>query len=270
MTSAPARGQPDDLPAFRDAGHGYDVFGLDPRAARRAARLCGPLYRRYFRVTSTGSEHLPATGAAILVANHAGTLPVDGAMLWLDVMAHSGRVLRPVADLFVAAFPIVNTVFARIGVVSGTRQNVRHLLETGELIAIFPEGTTGVAKPFRERYRLQAWRVGHAELAIRHRVPVIPVAIIGSEESWPVAFKLRGVRAFGAPYLPIPASPVPLPVRYHLHYGAPLVLHRDHPPEAADDPATAAAAAERVKVALVDLIARGLEARRAGAVGARR
>jgi 1-acyl-sn-glycerol-3-phosphate acyltransferase len=251
-------------PAFHDAGHGYDVFGLEPRAVQRAAALCRPIYRRYFRATSAGIEHVPTSGAAILVANHAGTLPVDGGMLWLDVLERTGRVLRPVADFFVSSFPIVNTAFARVGVVGGIRGNVRRLLDDGELIAIFPEGVSGVAKPFRERYRLQAWRVGHAELAIRHRVPIVPVAIIGAEESWPIALRLRHIRAFGAPYLPIPASPLPLPVRYHFHYGIPIELGRDHPAEAADDPTAVSAAADRIRDALTDLIFAGLRARREG------
>jgi len=123
---------------------------------------------------------------------------------------------------------------------------------------------TGVAKPFRDRYQLQAWRVGHAELAIRHRVPVVPVAIIGAEESWPLLGRIDGVRAFGAPYLPIPVSPVPLPVRFHLHYGAPLELHHDLPVGAADDPRVVAAAAGRVRDAMVDLITHGRRARHEG------
>jgi 1-acyl-sn-glycerol-3-phosphate acyltransferase len=232
---------------------------------RRAAALCRPIHRHYFRVRSTGAEHVPRRGPAILVANHAGALPVDGAVLWMDVLEHTGRILRPVADLFVAGFPIVNTLFARLGVVSGTRANVRRLLDDGELLAIFPEGVSGVAKPFRERYHLQRWPVGHAELAIRHRVPIVPVAIIGSEESWPVAVRVPGIRVFGAPYLPIPASPVPLPVPYHLHYGAPIDLAADHSLADADDPAAVRAAATRVHDALEDLVYQGLSLRREGA-----
>lgn len=253
-----------DLSQFHDAGHGFDVFGLDPRAVRRAAALCRPIHRHYFRVRSHGVEHLPRRGPAILVANHAGALPVDGGVLWMDVLERTGRVLRPVADLFVAGFPLINTIFARVGVVSGTRANVRRLLDDGELIAIFPEGVSGVAKPFRERYHLQRWHVGHAELAIRHRVPIVPVAIIGSEESWPIAIRVPGIRVFGAPYLPIPISPVPLPVPYHLHYGAPIDLAADFDAAVADDPAAVRDAATRVHDALEDLMHDGLRARKAG------
>lgn len=246
-----------------DAGHGYDELGLHAGAVRRAAAWAGPLYDHYFRVESHGHQHLPATGPAILIANHSGMLPLDGAMLWLDVRRRARRTLRPVGDHFVSGLPLIGTWFARAGVVSGTRANVRWLLERGALLAIFPEGTAGVAKPPRERYRLQRWTVGHAELAIRHRVPIVPVAIVGAEEAWPLALRLRWLRPFGAPYLPVPWSPVPLPVRFHLRYGEPLVLHAGTQPDDADDPAVVAAAALRTRDAVAGLLERAL-AERAG------
>lgn len=247
--------------SFHDEGHGYDLFGLEPASVARARRIGDPIYERYFRVDSRGATAVPAEGAAIVVANHAGMLPVDGAVLWLDLLRHGDRIPRMIADRFVPQLPVVSTLFARSGVVAGTRTNVRRLLERGELVVIFPEGVSGVAKPWRERYHLQHWSVGHAELAIRHRAPVIPVAIIGAEESWPVLARIRGLRAFGAPYLPIPMVPVPMPVRYHLRYGAPIALHRDVPPDAADDPDIVAAAARRIRVELERLIAAGLAER---------
>jgi 1-acyl-sn-glycerol-3-phosphate acyltransferase len=247
---------------FHDEGHGYDVFGLHPASARRALRWVMPAYERYFHVTSHGIAHVPRAGAAILIANHSGVLPIDGAMLWADVVCRTGRFLRPIADRFVPLLPIVSTLFARTGTVSGTRTNVRRLLDGGELIAIFPEGTTGPAKPFRERYHLQHWRVGHVELAIRHRAPIVPVAIIGAEESWPVLARLRRLHVFGAPYLPIPMTPLPLPVPIAIHYGEPLELHRELAPEAADDPGVLVEAATHTRDAVAELVARGLAARR--------
>jgi 1-acyl-sn-glycerol-3-phosphate acyltransferase len=246
---------------FHDEGHGYDLFGLHPPAVARMLRWGSLPFDRYFRVTSHRSEHLPRSGPAIVVANHSGVIPVDGAMLWIDVIRRSGRVLRPIADRFIPQLPFVSTAFARCGVVSGTRSNVCRLLERGEMIAIFPEGVTGTIKPFRSRYQLQDWRVGHAELAIRHRAPIVPVAIIGAEESWPVLARLK-IHAFGIPYLPVPATPLPLPVRFHLYYGEPIALHRQYPPTAADDPTLLAAAAATVRSAVTALIAEGLAARR--------
>lgn len=246
---------------FHDAGYGFDVFGLHPPSLASAVELSRPIYESYFRVDSAGVEHIPASGPVILVANHAGFLPVDSAMLCLDVLRRSEppRIPRAVADHFVPRLPLVSTLYARLGVVSGTRANVRHLLERGELVAIWPEGVTGPAKPFRDRYRIQDWRVGFAELAIRYRAPVVPVAIVGAEESWPVLAKLRGLRVFGVPYLPIPAWPVPLPAHYHLRYGAPLRLGRE--PAEATDPGIVAAAALEARGALERLIAETLRAR---------
>lgn len=237
--------------AFHDEGYGYDVFGLHPPTLDRMLELGAPIYDRYFRVESHGIEHVPADGPVIVVANHGGVLPVDAAMLCFDLLrkAQPPRVPRPIADHFVPRLPVVSTLFARCGAVSGTRSNVAHLLESGELVVIWPEGVTGPAKQFRNRYQIQAWRVGFAELAIRHRAPVVPVAILGAEESWPLATKL-GLRWFGAPYLPIPAWPLPLPVHYHMYYGAPIHLDSDHVAADADDPEIVAAAAARVRCVL--------------------
>lgn len=243
-----------------DDGLGYDMFGLHRSHVVRALRWGRPALSRYFRVDAHGAEHLLKHGAAIVIANHSGVLPVDGAMLWLDVARQTGRVLRVVADRFVPELPFVGTQFARVGVVAGTRANVELLLARGELVAIFPEGTTGVAKTWRHRYQLQAWRVGHVELAIRHRVPIIPVAIIGAEESWPLLARLDRLHPFGAPYLPVPAVPVPLPVRYHVHYGAPLRFDAILP-EAADDPEIVARAAAITRGAVEELISQGRRSR---------
>lgn len=246
---------------FHDEGHGFDVFGLHPPSLARVVAASRFVYERYFRVDATGAEHIPARGPTILVANHAGALPVDGVILCLDALRRTEppRIPRAVADHFVPRLPLVSTLFSRLGVVSGTRTNVRTLLERGELIAIFPEGITGPAKRFRDRYVLQRWRVGFAELAIRHGAAVVPVAIVGSEESWPVLGKLSALRAFGAPYVPIPASPVPLPVRYHLRYGAPIRFPAE--PAAAADPATVLAAARTARAALEELLATARAAR---------
>jgi 1-acyl-sn-glycerol-3-phosphate acyltransferase len=233
---------------FFDEGHGYDLFGLTPGAVDRALRVAAPFHRHYFRVTTRGTEHLPSRGGAIFAPNHSGMLPIDAAMLWFDVTARTGRVLRTIADRFIPRLPFLSTWFARTGVVAGSHTNVAHLLERGELVAIFPEGVTGPAKPFFERYHLQQWRVGHAEHAIRHEVPIIPVAIIGAEEAWPVLARIPW-RMFGAPYLPIPLTPLPLPVRIEIHYGRPIELAGD-----ADDPHVIAAAALRVRRAVEELL----------------
>lgn len=246
---------------FNDAGHGFDRFGMHPDFVAFGDALSGPLYDRYFRVKSYGHENIPGEGPAVLAANHSGTVPVDGAMIWVDVLRNSEppRCCRALADFFVSALPVVTTLFARAGVVSGSRGNARALLEAGELLLIFPEGVPGIGKRFSERYQLQHWTKGHCELAIRHRAPVVPVAVIGAEEQMPQVARIPFPGP--VPYIPVPATPVPLPVRYHIHYGPPIPLQDEFVPSDADDPEIVAEAALRVKRAVAELIERGLEMR---------
>lgn len=246
-----------------DAGHGWDRFGMSREGVAFGLSMFRPLYEHYFRVRSHGAEKIPREGPTIVVANHSGMLPLDGMMLWTDIVLHTdpARVPRPVADFFVPALPFINIIFARGGVIGGTRGNVHAALEAGELLELFPEGVAGIGKGFSERYRLQRWSVGHAELAIRHRAAIVPTAIIGAEESWPQVAKIESLRGLGIPHLPIPATPLPIPVRFAIHYGDPIRLTDDYDPAQADDPAVLRDAAMRVRTAVEDLIAHGLRQR---------
>jgi len=239
---------------FHDEGHGFDVFGYRPAARRWVLDRGRWLFEHYFRIRSSGANEIPRTGPAILVANHGGALPIDAALLCGDVDRATGRVVRVIADRFIPSLPVISTWFARIGAVVGTHANVARLLERGELIAIFPEGAAGIAKPVRDRYQLREWRVGHAELALRHRAPIVPVAILGAEEAWPVLGRFRGFHRFGVPFLPVPLTPLPLPLRHLIFYGAPIALHDGLPDDAADDPLAVAHAAARVRGALAELL----------------
>ncbi len=245
-----------------DLGHGYDSFGLHLDWVRAAVGLFQPLYETWFRVRSVGVHHVPSEGGAVLAANHSGTIPIDAMMIWNDVLRRGERprVVRVVMDHFVNLVPAVSILFGRAGAVGGSRGNFHELLERGELVGVFPEGLPAIGKPWSERYQLCEWRQGHAEMAIRHGVPIVPVAVIGSEEQLPTLMRLP-IRLFGLPYLPIPATPIPLPVRYHLYYGEPIPVHRDYRRDQADDAEAVHEASERVKAAVAGLIARGLAER---------
>jgi 1-acyl-sn-glycerol-3-phosphate acyltransferase len=250
--------------AFANTGHGYDAFGMHPDFIAFGDALVSFLYERWFRVKSYDAHHVPRHGPAILAANHSGTLPFDGMMLWADVLRHTDppRSPRPVADYFVPTLPFIGTLFARAGVVGGSRGNVRKLLEQDSLLMLFPEGTGGIGKPFSKRYQLQDWRQGHCEMAIRFRAPVVPVGIVGAEEQMPQVATIP-VEGLGLPmpFIPIPATPLPLPVRYHILYGPPLRFDLEYKPDDADDPLVVRAAAQRVREAVEGLIHRGLAAR---------
>jgi 1-acyl-sn-glycerol-3-phosphate acyltransferase len=248
---------------YTDAGHGFDVFGLSPDWVQGMFALFQPLYQHYFRVESHGIEHIPKTGAAILAANHSGMLPIDGTMIYCDVLHNTqpARIPRPVTDHFVPSLPLISTLYARCGTVGGSRGNVQALLSRGELLLIFPEGVPGISKPFRERYQLRPFRVGVIEMAVRHRVPIIPVAVIGAEEQFPLRTQVP-LKLFGAPFLPISPIPVPLPVRYHIHYGAPIPVYEGTSEADADNPQITKAGAARVQQAVQALIEEGLRTRK--------
>jgi 1-acyl-sn-glycerol-3-phosphate acyltransferase len=244
---------------FRDAGHGFDELGLHPPTLARSLPFFRFFYEKYFRVTSYDAHHIPTDGPAVIACNHSGTVPIDAMMVALDIVAntHPPRLARPAMDFFVPMLPFIGTFFTRCGAVNGSRGNFRRLLDAGEMVLVFPEGVPGVSKPIWERYQLQQWRVGHVELAIRHSAPVIPVAVVGAEEQWPTIAKITAITAMGVPHIPVPITPLPMPVHYHVLYGEPLNFHEEHPPDDADDPQVLSACAARVKASVEKLIARG-------------
>ena len=249
---------------FEDVGHGFDAFGMHPEAIHLGIGLFGWIYESYFRVISKGAEQIPEFGSAILAANHSGNIPIDAMMLWNDVLRQTqpSRVARGIADHFVPALPFIGTLFARGGMVGGSAGNVRSLLDKGELLMIFPEGVPGIIKPWEDRYKLQTFRVGHAQMAIQHSCPIIPIGIVGAEEQLPSLFSSKRLgRVFGIEAVPIPLVPVPLPVRYRIYYGEPIPVHERYDPSQADNPAVLKEVAEEVKAAVHALVQEGLSDR---------
>ena len=206
-------------------------FGFDPAFLERTAPALAFLWSRYFRVRLRGLENVPASGAALLVANHSGGLPYDGAMLIhaCHSLHPAHRPLRPLVATFAVRSPWMRPVVARIGGVRASMRNALDLCERGQLVGVFPEGLRGVGKPYRERYRLTNFgRGGFVRLARTAKVPIIPVAIVGAEEAHPVVAKLtRLAKPFGIPYIPItptfpllgPLGLLPVPARWSIQIG---------------------------------------------------
>lgn len=246
-----------------DLGHGFDAFGASRGGIAFGIAITRFLYEHYFRVKSHGVERVPTQGPVVLAVNHSGLIPLDAMMVAADLIrkAPGARAPKVVMDHFVPNLPWVSILFTRAGGIAGSRGNVHAVLDRGGLVVIFPEGTPGIGKPFSERYQLKPFRHGHAELAIRHQAPIVPVAVIGAEESWPQAARLDGVPAFGSPYVPIPATPLPLPIKFTIYYGEPIdVPGRTEPTDAEDADVVGALAAE-VQEGVQTLIDLGLAAR---------
>jgi len=186
-----------------------DEWGRSEHMREVARRVYDPLYRHWFRVDWEGLEKIPRSGGALLVANHAGAIPSDAPVIMHGIEAELGRPVYGLADYFFRQAPWMGTMWARVGGVPAHPDNaLRILRDQGDLCLVFPEGTKGPSKTYTDRYRLRRFgRGGFVEIAMRAGVPVIPIAVVGAEESMPILFRLPSVaRALGVPYVPVTAN----------------------------------------------------------------
>ena len=243
--------------------YGYDAYGMNPDWMRRTLLPAAILYRYYFRVETFDIDQLP-TGRVLVISNHAGQLPFDGAMLGMALLmdAEPPRVARSMGEYWIPQLPWLSIAAARSGALVGTPQNCIHMLENEECVVAFPEGVRGMNKLYAQRYQLQRFGMGFMRLALETSTPIVPVAIVGSEEQQPSFANLAGLgRTLGMPALPItltfpwlgPLGLLPLPVKYRIHFGEPMVFEGDP----SDEDAAIAARVDEVKTALSDLLDRG-------------
>jgi 1-acyl-sn-glycerol-3-phosphate acyltransferase len=242
---------------------GVDPYGLDLDYAIAAVAPLMWLYRRYFRVQLHGVDEVPGEGRVVLVANHSGQLPFDAAMISVALLLEKDppRVVRALVEKWVPTLPFVSTFMARCGQIVGTPENCRRLLAAGESILVFPEGVRGLNKPFSERYRLRPFGSGFMRLALESNAVIVPVGVVGAEEQAPALFDLKPLaRLLSFPAFPITPTilPLPLPTRYHLHFGAPMRF-RGSPD---DDDAELDRKVSEVQRAVQALLERGLAERK--------
>jgi 1-acyl-sn-glycerol-3-phosphate acyltransferase len=212
-----------------------DEFGFDPEFNTRLLMpLARLLYQQWFRVEMRGLEHVPSTGGALLVANHSGVLPFDAIMLQTGLHDEhpQHRNLRLLGADLVYELPGLAYLARRAGHTRACPANADRLLRDGELVGVFPEGFKGIGKPFSDRYQLRRFgRGGFAVTALRARVPIVPCAIVGAEEIYPMVGNARALaRLLGLPYFPItplfpwfgPLGAVPLPSKWIIDFGPPV------------------------------------------------
>jgi 1-acyl-sn-glycerol-3-phosphate acyltransferase len=225
-----------------------DEFGYDEELTDQVLMsLLRPVYEKYFRVEVKGVENIPSKGGALIVANHSGTLPLDGLMMQVAVHDNhpAGRHLRLLAADLVFVLPVVNELARKAGHTLACAEDAQRLLERGEVVGVMPEGFKGVGKPFSERYKLQRFgRGGFVSTALRAGTPIIPCSIVGAEEIYPMIGNAKTLaRLLGFPYFPVtptfpwlgPLGAIPLPTKWTIQFGEPIPTD-GYPPEAAEDP----------------------------------
>ena len=251
-----------------------DEFGHDPDLVEHVlAPLLRPLYRHWWRVETTGLEHVPDSGPALVVGNHAGTLPFDALMVALALLdehpAH--RSLRMLAADLAFNLPVVAPLARKSGNTLACAEDATRLLEAGELVGVWPEGYKGLGKPYRERYQLQRFgRGGFVEVALRTGAPIVPVAVVGSEEIYPMVANLRRLaRLLGFPYFPVtptfpalgPLGAIPLPSKWLIEFCPPIeTAHLG--PEAVLDPMVLFDLTDQVRDTIQQTVHKNLLARR--------
>ena len=224
-----------------------DEWGFDEEFAEAAYPFFELLYDQWWRVDATGVQNVPAHGRAMLVANHAGALfPFDASMITGAIMKEHPLPRWPRFMVLDWAFslPFLSAFMRKVGGVPASPHNATRILDDDGLMMVFPEGVKGTGKPFAERYRLQRFgRGGFVEVALRTGSPIVPIAVVGSEEIYPkIADSPLLARAIGAPYAPItPTFPwlglaglIPLPSKWRIEFCEPIDVG-DLGPEAADD-----------------------------------
>ncbi|MEJ5254215.1 MAG: lysophospholipid acyltransferase family protein [Acidimicrobiales bacterium] len=219
-----------------------DEWGRSEHMREIARRLYEPIYSRWFRAEWEGLEHIPTEGGALLVANHAGAIPSDAPVIMHGIETELGRPVYGLADHLFKSLPVIGVYWSRLGGVVAHPDNAYRLLrEQQQLVLVFPEGSKGPAKHYSQRYRLRRFgRGGFVEIAMRAGVPVVPIAVIGAEESMPIIWKSTTIaKMLGLPYFPVTANQVVFgpvlgtftyfPAKFKLRVLPPV--HFDVPPE---------------------------------------
>jgi 1-acyl-sn-glycerol-3-phosphate acyltransferase len=260
-----------DLVRLLESSERLDRFGMDERFAGRLEPVIELLYSTWWRVQVRGIERVPAAGPAVVVANHAGAVPWDAIVLRHALRREhpAHRDLRPLLDDRECALPVFGAAAIRHGAVRASAEAADAILASGGLVGVFPEGSAVARKTWRERYKINRFgRGGFAKVALRAGAPIVPCAIVGSEEASPGIARtgwltdLLGIPLLSSnPSLRLAsAALLPLPSRWTLHFGDPVEVG-DQGPEAAADAAAVNAIAERVRATLQALLDEGVAAR---------
>jgi 1-acyl-sn-glycerol-3-phosphate acyltransferase len=249
-----------------------DDFGFDADLTENVfLPMLRPMFHNYWRIDQTGVGNIPDTGPALLVSNHSGTIPADALMMKLGVYEEKHRHVRLLAADLALSLPFVGEIARKGGSTLACEEDTMRLLAGGEIVGVFPEGFKGVGKKFSERYRLQRFgRGGFMEVALRAQVPIVPVAIVGAEEIYPIIANIKPLaRLFGFPYFPVtPTFPwlgalgmVPLPSKWIIEYGEPIdttAFGKD----AASDPMLVFNLTDQVRDTIQQMLYRNLIGRR--------
>ncbi|MFN8482488.1 MAG: lysophospholipid acyltransferase family protein [Anaerolineae bacterium] len=224
-----------------------DAYGYDSDFVELVQPLFDFLFGSYWRVQAVGVNNVPEEGGALLIANSSGLFPWDSLMVMTAVQKEHDvpRLVRGLYASWMSPLPFASDFFNKMGMVMGVTDNARRLLAEGEPVLVFPEASKPTGKLFRDRYRVEPFgKSALVNLAVRANAPIVPVAIVGAEEAYPVVAQSTKLgRPLGLPYFPFTLTwpwtglfgLLPLPSKWTVEFGAPITPD-EWPPDAAYDP----------------------------------
>jgi len=223
-----------------------DEWGYNQEVMDRVQPFLMFLYDHYWRVDAAGLENIPDIGRALLVSNHSGQLPFDGMMLGMAILNKhpAKRLIRSLYGIWFRTVPFISSFMTNVGQALAVEENGIRLLEQEHLVAVFPEGIKGITKLYKDRYRLARFgRGGYIRMALKTGAPIIPISIVGAEETYIALAKIPfAERLFGYPLPHItPTWPwlglfglIPLPTKWSIDIGEPIPTTH-YPPRASEN-----------------------------------
>ncbi len=222
----------------------YDDWGLDLDYIRAWGPWLAFLRRVYWRIDFEGMENIPPAGRALFISNHRGFMPLDAVMHLSLVLTHAHRVVRFIIIPGLLKFPFLCNFLTKLGGVVASQRNANLLFAQGNIVGTFPEGIRGTFQPYKSTYRLRSFtKSAFAKMAIENQAPIIPAAVIGHSEIFPIIGRINWsyvTKEFDWPYFPIaPPFPflpvVPNPTKWHVRILKPVTLEGLKPEDAENE-----------------------------------
>ncbi len=214
--------------------YGFDAWGFNMKDMKNSMRFAKFLYEQFYKVEAFGLENIPREGRCLIIANHSGQLPFDGMLIGYAMLSNPNgpRAPKAMMERFLPTVPFIGNWLNSMGAVVGDMLNAERMLENEEAIIVFPEGVRGSNKVYKDKYKLQRFGNGFMHLAMKHKTPIIPVSVVGMEETIRSYADIKPLaKLLGMPVVPL-VIPWIFPSKVVLHFGAPMYfdndVHKEH------------------------------------------
>ena len=242
----------------RVGSQGFDAWGFNIKNMKNNMRLTKYMYEDFYKVETVGLENIPKEGRCLIIPNHSGQLPFDGMLVGYSLLTNpnGARAPKAMVERFLPTVPFIGNWLSSVGAVIGDPINCERMLDNEEAIIVFPEGVRGSNKLYKQRYQLQRFGSGFMHLAMKHNAPIIPVGIVGMEETIRSYADIKPLaKLLGMPVAPL-VVPFIFPSKVFIYFGKPIYFNNDVHKES-----DIKERVDIVKAAIDDLLKQGLARR---------